>query len=417
MTQAKSRLHFGFRISDFGFQSPIRIPQSAILLLLLLAAPAVLAARALTVDGEAIEGDLVAIDATPAVELRVGGAARRIPCADLQAIELRAAEPSPARESTALVLRNGDRLLGTIQGGSGRVVAVKSPLFGAAEIPLQALARIELPAPQPSQPFQASEKLDRLLFRNSETLDGTIESVEPTGLKFRSDLLGQVDVQFDRLATIALAGQAGAAPKPPEEGVHAIIHAADGTVVTGQLKGLRDGKLELQAHFGAPLALGLDSLLRIEFRGGRLVYLSDLEPAEVKETPMFDLVWHYRRDRSVDGNPLCLRGRVYRKGLGVHSRCELTYDLGGAYRRFLSDVGIDKEEKGKDELREDGNVDVKVLVDGKVLFERKGLTARDGPVPIDIDLTGAKRLTLLVDFGDKLDICDHADWAAARLIR
>ena len=132
---------------------------------------------------------------------------------------------------------------------------------------------------------------------------------------------------------------------------------------------------------------------------------------------MFDLVWHYRRDRSVDGNPLCLRGRVYRKGLGVHSRCELTYDLGGAYRRFLSDVGIDKEEKGKDELREDGNVDVKVLVDGKMLFERKGLTARDGPVPIDIDLTGAKRLTLLVDFGDKLDICDHADWAAARLIR
>ncbi|HRR83186.1 MAG TPA: NPCBM/NEW2 domain-containing protein, partial [Planctomycetota bacterium] len=282
--------------------------------------------------------------------------------------------------------------------------------FGVAECPLPAIARIELPGPQPGQPFQAAEKLDRLLLRNGETVEGTLESLGATGIKFRSALLGDLEVAFDRLTAVALATHA--APSPgPADGVVAIASADDGTTVSGQLKGLKAGHLELQAAFGPTLALRVDRLLHLEFRGGRLAYLSDLEPSAVRETPYFDLVWSYRRDRSVDGNPLRLGGQTFRKGLGVHSRCVLTYTLGGTYRRFLATVGID------DEVGEKGNVDVAVQVDGVTRFERKGLTGRDQPVPVALDVTGAARLTLVVDFGGDFDICDHVDWANARLIR
>ena len=366
--------------------------------------------RAITVDDKALEGALLALDATPAIELRVGGETRRIPCADLLALELRQARPAPSPDAAAIILRNGDVLRGAVLGGSSRAVTLRGQAFGPAECPIQAIARLELPAPQPAQPLQAPERLDKLLLRNNESIEGTLESLDAKGIKFRSALLGDIEVGFDRLAAVAFAAQAGAPPKTPE-GVAAIVHAADGSIISGQLRGLQDGALRLQAAFGPALALPLAQLLTIEFRGGRLVYLSDLEPAEVKETPYFDLVWHYRRDRSVDGNPLRIGGRTYRKGLGVHSRAELTYALDGAYRRFLADVGID------DEVGEKGNADVQVLVDGKVAFERKGIRGRQQPIPVSIEVAGAARLTLLVDFGADFDICDHLNWANARLIR
>lgn len=368
------------------------------------------AVRAVTVDDEPIEGVLLGIDGTPTVEIQVGNESRRIACADLLTLEFGRGPAAPEPGAAAITLRSGDLLRGAIEGGSRRAVTIRSSAFGAAECPLAAIARIELPGPQPGQPFQAAEKLDRLLLRNGETVEGTVESLSATGIKFRSALLGDIEVGLDRLTAIALATQA-ASPPSREGGLVAIASADDGSSVSGQLTGLKAGRLELQAAFGPPLSLRADRLLTLEFRGGRLAYLSDMEPVEAKETPYFDLVWGYRRDRSVDGHPLRLGGQTFRKGLGVHSRCVLTYALGGQYRRFLVTVGID------DEVGERGNVDVSVQVDGVTKFERKALTGRDAPLPVALDVAGAARLTLVVDFGGEFDICDHVSWANARLIR
>jgi len=377
--------------------------------MLFAAAPA-FGATAITVEDKSIEGKLIGLDATPAVTLSVRGKPQRIPCADLVAIQLREGKAARRAGYATIVLRGGGSLRGAIQGGSGRAIVLQSAVFGSLECPLQAIARIELPVDQPAKPLEPAEKLDRLLLRNGESVEGTVESLGAKGIRFRSDLLGGLEVGFDRITALTLAREGGATPPKPK-GVVAIVHADDGTVVAGRVRGLADGRLGLQALFGATLSLDVARVLRVEFRGGRLVYLSDAEPTAVKETPFFDLAWRYRRDRSVEGNPLRMGERTYAKGLGVHSRCELTYALDGAYRRFLADVGIDEEVGDK------GNVDVTVLVDGKARFERKGVTGRDKPIPVAVDVAGAKRLTLIVDFGRELDICDHLDWANARLVR
>ena len=300
-------------------------------------------------------------------------------------------------------------------------MSLRSPVFGDVDVPLGAVTRIELPNPAPAAAAPGpAGKLDRLFLLNGEVVEGSVESLAEGKVAFRSAHLGLLDVTFDRLTAIDFAAE-GAAPKTTLKGVLAVVHCDDGTSVPGRVGPLLGGKLTVRTHFGPALALDLARLLRIEFRGGRLTYLSDLEPVSVKETPALGDPFPYRvyrRDRSVDGYPLTIGARTYRKGLGVHARCELVYALDGAYSRFMADAGINEKMADGLEIGDRGNVDVRVLVDGVVKFERKGITGRDDPVKVEVAVEKARRLTLVVDFGaDKLDICDQLDWGNARLIR
>ena len=82
------------------------------------------------------------------------------------------------------------------------------------------------------------------------------------------------------------------------------------------------------------------------------------------------------------------------------------------FRWFEAAVGLD------DRTGQGGSVRVRVLVDG---IEKGGndteLTAATGPRAVRVDVAGAKELTLVVEFGSGGDVCDHVDWADARLVK
>jgi hypothetical protein len=110
-----------------------------------------------------------------------------------------------------------------------------------------------------------------------------------------------------------------------------------------------------------------------------------------------------------DGKTITLNGVTYTKGLGVHALSDVTYQLNGAYKSFLSDVGVD------DEVGSNGSVDFQVFADGVLKFDSGTMTGATGTKGIAIDITGAQQLRLHVtDAGDGLDY-DHADWAGARV--
>jgi hypothetical protein len=97
--------------------------------------------------------------------------------------------------------------------------------------------------------------------------------------------------------------------------------------------------------------------------------------------------------------------------LGVHSFTELTFDIGGAYETFAATIGID------DSVRPRGHVVFRVIGDEGILFDSGPVTGRNGPEDILVDVTGVLVLKLVVDYGEELDIADHADWCDARLLR
>jgi len=149
----------------------------------------------------------------------------------------------------------------------------------------------------------------------------------------------------------------------------------------------------------------------MKFRSDRVEFLSDIKPSAQRIEGVLHDPWPVRYDRNVLENPLSIGGRSFERGLGLHSRTQLSYAIGGEFERFAATVGID------DAVRPLGSVVMQVIGDGKTLFDSGALSGVDPPRDILVDVSGVKTLTLLVDYGEGLDASDHADWADARLLR
>lgn len=75
---------------------------------------------------------------------------------------------------------------------------------------------------------------------------------------------------------------------------------------------------------------------------GDIVWLSDLKPTLARQE------WgSLKKDKSVDGNPIQLAGKIYDKGLGTHSSAVITYKLPEDCGEIAGVVGVDDEVAGK----------------------------------------------------------------------
>ncbi|MBI0292931.1 beta-galactosidase [Streptomyces sp. PRKS01-29] len=109
-----------------------------------------------------------------------------------------------------------------------------------------------------------------------------------------------------------------------------------------------------------------------------------------------------------DGRKLSVGGTTYDKGLGVHANSQIRVYPGGGCTRFTATAGVD------DEVGDNGSVSFQVIADGRSLTTSPVVRGSDGGTDIDVDVTGARWLDLLVD-GDGDVSTDHADWADAKL--
>lgn len=110
-----------------------------------------------------------------------------------------------------------------------------------------------------------------------------------------------------------------------------------------------------------------------------------------------------------DGLPITIRGTVHAKGLGTHTDSDVAFFLGGNCSRLTATVGID------DEVAPYGSVTFSVTADGRTLTTTPVLTGTSQPLPLDLDVTGAQQLHLVIADGGDGNAHDHADWADARL--
>jgi alpha-galactosidase len=111
-----------------------------------------------------------------------------------------------------------------------------------------------------------------------------------------------------------------------------------------------------------------------------------------------------------DGKPLSIQGMKYAKGLGTDAPSMVVYRLGKVCTTFTADVGIDDQSNGS------GSVVFHVIVDGNEVKTVGPVTAATGPTHVNVDLTGARRLKLLVTNAGDGPGGDFADWAGATII-
>jgi len=114
-----------------------------------------------------------------------------------------------------------------------------------------------------------------------------------------------------------------------------------------------------------------------------------------------------QNDKGWAGGEISIGGKMYGRGLGVHADSKLTFPLGARYAKFRVIPGPDDSHRG--------TLEMKILVDGEEVFTTGPTSSRNQErKPIEIRLTAAKRLTLIVDsLGERGG--DHASWADAVL--
>lgn len=375
--------------------------------------------RAVTIEGAAVEGAWSGVAASGAVVLVVNGQKKEFAAEDLML--LRWAEPPTSRPATAAqpaaaYLSDGSLVQGKFVGGDARHVVLQTAQVPELTVALENLAALRImPGEHPAAAEAFAKALaardpaqDTLLVIRDDrvsALKGVTESLAPDRGTFR---WRDRSVPITPGNVYGLVFAAGVQkPDPPQ----ARARLKDGSTWAGRLAGGDADAVNIELVGGVKAALPVGELCEIRLRSDRVVFLSDLEPVEYAFEPFATTRWPYRRDRSAANRPLRIGDQSFERGIGMHAQSTLTYDLPGEFSRLAAVIGIDA---GAAPL---GNVVFRVTADGQEAFHSGPVTGRDAPRAINVPVAGAKRVQLIVEFGEDLDIGDQADWGNVRLIK
>jgi hypothetical protein len=323
--------------------------------------------------------------------------------------------------------------------GTSAVVELESP--GASDNSTVTLTTKQLATVQLSQ-FDEKLTAQWNEIRNLKLASDLLVALKHEGksLDYSEGVVG--DITDDKVE-FKIDGQSVRADRAKVAGI--IYFRADGSKKTDprfliqSRSGLRaavshvkqDGsELKLTTVAGAVIRWPLDDVKLADFSAGKIVYLSDIEPASERWTPLVGLpagagmaaeYGQPRRDKSGYGGPLRLATKAdestspaghlqsFGKGLSIRSRTEIAYRLPAGFRRFVTLAGIDPASNG-------GNVRLTILADSRTLFEGE-FTCDGPPQPIELDIASARQLKFVVDFGQNLDTGDWLNLCDARIVK
>lgn len=350
-----------------------------------------------------------------------------LPLRDVLRVEFQ--KPISFRRELQVTLADGSLLFGGLGPDTDDSnLSLNGRLFpDGVSIPLEWIRRIDytgiaegsdapLP-PRPARPEKSEE--DTILTREGAKLAGLLAGVSATEITFEDKKLGELKLPWSKIRSIGIA-ELDAAPTLPAESVAVTLEGAGGSYLHGALQKLDANRIELASPLLGPVILKRTAVSGIEFRLGRVEYLSTRDPIRVEEhsTEGFGFHWPWQRDRNVfDGGPLQIGDRVFRRGLGVHSVCHLVFAIEPEDQTFQSWIGIDVTGRPANDDPELGSVVFVVRVDGVEKFRSGDVNWEQRARQIEVDVKGAKELELVVEAGKKYIVLDRANWGDARLLK
>lgn len=336
--------------------------------------------------------------------------------------------PAPEKRSTpsyvpaVFYLADGGRINGELLASDsalGDALLTRTALSANGAIPFSLLAGVRLASPGDSSRAEevfAAALANRLpgedvfITREADapkSLRGRLESMDAAAGAF---YFGQRSRSFQTDKTYGVVFAAGARRREQQD-LFVTVTLVDGSSVSGQLQAANATSLRFAFSVGLTGDLSVADVANLDVHSTRVVFVSGLKPTSQRVEGMLHRPWPVQTDRSVSGGTLSINGRRFERGLGVHSRTELTYAIDGAYEKLAATIGID------DAVRPSGSAIFRVLGDAKVLFDSGEVVGSDPPRDIVVDVRGVRELTLLVDYGAELDLADHGDWGGVRLLK
>jgi hypothetical protein len=272
---------------------------------------------------------------------------------------------------------------------------------------------------------------DLVLLDNGDTLTGSITrvGVMPDRHAF-SDIevereivvnvhspIGETPIPLERVRGIVLSPRTSVPPVPKDADSRPRFRVGlrDGSLIAADALRGEGERVKLASRMLGEREVELKDIVSIQAYGERVAYLSDLQAASYRSEPYLDLDWTYKRDQNVLGGAANVGGRRYLKAIGTHSAARLTYDLDGSYDRFAAAVAINDAAEGA------GSVVFRVLLkrggEWREAYASGIVRCGDAPRGVAVDLNSSERIALVVDYADRGDERDYADWLDPRLER
>ena len=369
--------------------------------------------RVLPVDGESFAGRLEAVDDRWMISFVRDDGSRDLPAAGL----VRWGEPAEIEQGPVIVLADGGLLVGDVLEADKEELKAESDVLGKMDhLPAGLVAGIVFDLPLGRLQRRrlldlvraGADRSDRVILANDDSLNGRFNRIQDDVIHLVTDV-GPVELETRRAR--ALVFNRTFLRRPVAGELDCSLGLADGSLLLVESLLVEGESATLGIAGGLSWLVRREDIVFMQPRGGRAVYLSDLKPAAYRHVPFLELSWPYSVDRNLSGAPLRAGGRTYLKGIAMHSASRLTYLTDRRYARFDALLAVDDTAAGQ------GSVRFRVFVDGNPKFTSDTLRGGDPPVPISIDISDADRIDLVVDFADRADQWDHADWLDARFVR
>jgi hypothetical protein len=327
------------------------------------------------------------------------GQSTQVPTNGVVRLERSGTTPAPAADGARFVLhlRGGDRLIGRPVRLTDSALVMDTPPFGEVEVPLEQLLAL-IAGPSSDRPWRLPQPpADEVILANGDQLRGYLSALEGEQWTFSDEQGNETPLAASAVSQVRFADPGVAAPPAPETGWR--IRPAAGGVLTLDSLGFAEGRFTL-SYRGREAQVDEVALAWLEPVNGPVRWLGDLPMTSQEHVPYLGAAFPILVDELPGGG----------RGFTVHSRSRLVFDLPPGYDRFRTLYALDRS-------MSHGNADVRILLDDKVVHEKKGLTAGDEPGPVEVPLDGATRLTLEVDYGEGLDVQDVVHWINPALVR
>ena len=296
-----------------------------------------------------------------------------------------------------LHLRSGDRLFGNPVRLTETALVMQSALLGDVEIPLEQLAALARASEERDAAWRLSAPAaDEILLANGDLMTGYLSAVDAETWTFADERGNESPLPADSVRQVRFADP-GVAAERAGEGWR--VRLIDGSLLTVSEVALADAEFAL-TYRGAQARQPETSVAWLEPVDGPVRWLADLPMAEAVHTPYLGASFPSIAEPSGHGA----------RSFTVRSRSHLSFDIPQGYARLRTRYAMDRN-------MTQGSVDVRILLDGKVVHEHKALTAADTPEPVEVPLEGAARLTLEVDYGPGLDVQDVLHWIDPALVK
>ena len=321
------------------------------------------------------------------------------------------AVPNSARTALVAILANGDRIAGTPIKLQGDSLLWRSVSLSQSTLPMRQVVSIRRASQNVAEP-PATRTEDIVTLANGDTLRGIVSDLTDTNLAIQ--ITGGTDVTNVPLSTVAavdLATTASPSTAPTEFQPLFRLSLADGTIVSADSISLAADKVKFKTADTVDHAIPLATLTDVEQINGPLIWLSACPIAQEIQTPYFgDRTQLAQMDKTVQGDPIRSGDREFARGIGVHSYSKLVFSIPPGCQSFRTQYALDGDATW-------AHVTVRVKLDDRVVHEKANVIAGQLSPVVTLDLTGAKTLTLEVDYGENYDVQDRLNWIEPAFLR